>query len=262
MRPRILQLFLLAPLLLATGCATLPAGKRDPRDRFESFNRPVFAFNQAVDRSVARPVAKAYVKVTPAPLRAGVSNFVANLGYPVVIVNDLLQAKGVQTAQDVSRLLVNTVLGLGGLFDPATGMGLESHNEDFGQTLGRWGVGPGPYLVLPFLGPSDLRDGLGRVPDYFSTPRSYLDDQGLRWGLTGLDLLDLRAATLEASDVMNRAFDPTRSCATPTCSAASSSSTTAIRRTRRPPKTRTIQPSSEPASLMPASPSRRAGTDA
>lgn len=209
MPARMHRLFLpLLAALLVTGCASLPEGKRDPRDRFERFNRSVFSFNQGLDRHVAQPVAKAYVKVTPAPVRTGISNFLGNLSYPVVIVNDLLQAKPLPFVKDTARLVVNTTVGIGGLFDPATRLGLEANNEDFGQTLGRWGVPPGPYLVLPLLGPSDVRDGFGRVVDHFTEPKTYMSNQAVSWGLTGLDLLDSRAATLQATEVMNRAFDP------------------------------------------------------
>lgn len=202
------RLLILIVATLATGCTSLPAGKPDPRDRFERFNRSVFEFNQGVDKHIAQPVARAYVKVAPAPVRAGVSNFFANLGYPVVIVNDLLQAKPQPFVKDTTRFAVNTTIGIVGLFDPATRLGLESNVEDFGQTLGYWGMGTGPYLMLPLLGPSSARDLVGRVGDYFSSPTTYLDDQSLKWGLRGGDLVDKRAAVLDATDVMNRAFDP------------------------------------------------------
>ena len=203
--------FLLLPLmtaLLASGCASLPNDKPDPRDRFERFNRSIFSFNQGLDKHVARPAAKAYVAVTPAPVRSGVSNFLANLGYPVVIVNDLLQAKPTPFARDTARFVVNTTVGIGGLFDPATKVGLQYNNEDFGQTLGYWGMGPGPYLMLPLIGPSDTRDLVGKVADHFAQPRTYLASTTLSLGLQGAELLDKRAAALEATDIINRAFDP------------------------------------------------------
>lgn len=201
----------LLPTLLAfvlAGCASLPEGKKDPRDRFERFNRSVFSFNQGLDKHLATPVAKAYVAVTPAPVRSGFANFFANLGYPVVIVNDLLQAKPAPFARDTARFVVNTTVGIGGLFDPATKVGLDSNNEDFGQSLGYWGIGPGPYLMLPVLGPSDVRDLVGKVGDHFAEPRTYLNNSTLSWGLRGGELLVKRAAALDATEVMNRAFDP------------------------------------------------------
>ncbi|MEN9704687.1 MAG: hypothetical protein RLZZ393_566 [Pseudomonadota bacterium] len=208
MNARIHRLLPFALVLLATGCAALPAGKTDPRDRFERFNRSVFSFNQGLDRHVAQPVARTYVKVTPAPVRSGVSNFFANLGYPVVIVNDVLQAKPLPFAKDAARFAVNTTIGIGGLFDPASRIGLDSNNEDFGQTLGYWGIPTGPYLVLPVLGPSNARDLVGRVGDHFSQPTSYSRNDELVWGLRAGGLVEARAATLDATDIMNRAFDP------------------------------------------------------
>jgi len=198
----------LCALLLSGGCATLPTGEHDPRDRFERFNRSVFRLNQNLDRAVARPLAVAYTTVTPVPVRTGVSNFLANLNYPTVVVNDLLQAKPGQFAQDTARLLVNTTLGIGGLFDPASGLGLDAHDEDFGQTLGRWGVAQGPYLMLPLLGPSSVRDGVGKVGDHFTAPKTYLSSQNLSWGLTGATLVSKRASLLEADAALNRYFDP------------------------------------------------------
>ena len=201
-------LFLLA-LVFFAGCATLPKGEQpDRRDPFERFNRSVYRFNDSLDRHVARPVAVAYVKITPQPVRTGVANFLANLNYPVTVVNDALQAKPKHFAQDLARLAVNTTIGIGGLFDPASKMGLESHDEDFGQTLGRWGVPPGPFLMLPVLGPSDVRDGLGKVADHYSEPQAYFSNQTLGWGLTGMGLVSKRAGLLDADAALNRYFDP------------------------------------------------------
>ncbi|MEP7313926.1 MAG: VacJ family lipoprotein, partial [Pseudomonadota bacterium] len=154
------------------------------------------------------PIAVGYVKITPRPIRQGVSNFLANLSYPVVIVNDLLQAKPKQFARDTARLVVNTTVGIGGLFDPASGWGLAANDEDLGQTFGKWGVGAGSYLMLPVLGPTTVRDGVGRVGDYFAEPRSYINDSTVRYSLTALDLVDTRAGLLETDAVMNRSFDP------------------------------------------------------
>jgi phospholipid-binding lipoprotein MlaA len=202
--------FVLASLFLFTfaGCASLPEGVQpDPRDRFERFNRGVYRFNDALDRGVARPVARAYVKVTPRPVRTGVSNFLSNLSSPVTIVNQLLQGKVRAFGVDTTRLVVNTTVGIGGLFDPATRMGLEKGDEDFGQTLGRWGVASGPFLMLPVLGPSTVRDGIARIPDQFAEPRTYIDHDLTRYGLLALDLVDTRAALLETDPVLDRAFD-------------------------------------------------------
>ncbi len=202
-------LTLLLVLASLGGCASIPPGsKPDPRDRFERFNRGVYKFNDALDRAVARPVATAYVKVTPRPIRTGVSNFLANLGSPVTIVNELLQGKLKGFGTDTARLVVNTTIGIGGLFDPASKLGLQAGDEDFGQTLGKWGLNSGPYLVLPILGPSTVRDGFGRAADQFAHPRTYVDQDGIRYGLAALDLVNQRAGLLQADAVLRRSFDP------------------------------------------------------
>lgn len=193
---------------LLTACATLPPGQRDPRDRFERTNRAVYRFNDALDRGIAKPLAKGYVKVTPRPVRTGVSNFFHNLTYPTVIINDLLQGKIKSFGGDTARLVVNTTLGIGGLFDPATRMGLPAGDEDFGQTLGRWGVPPGPYVVLPIFGPSDVRDTVGFAGDWFTDPKNYVSNIYLSLGLSGGALLDKRAELLSTDDVLARSFDP------------------------------------------------------
>lgn len=193
--------------LLVTGCASTPAGRTDPRDPFERVNRAVFKFNDAIDRTVARPVARAYRKVTPDPVETGVSNFMDNITYPIVIVNDLLQGKFGAAARDTGRFLLNTTLGVGGVFDPATAVGLEENNEDFGQTLGVWGVPPGPYLMLPFLGPSTVRDGIGQIADEYSDPRNYIERDAIRYSILALRVVDTRARLLDADAALDRAFD-------------------------------------------------------
>jgi phospholipid-binding lipoprotein MlaA len=193
--------------LLASGCATVPSGKPDPRDPWERFNRSSFAFNDALDKAVAKPVAKAYKKVTPRVVRTGVSNFVGNLGTVTTIVNDVLQGKIKQAGHDSARFLMNTTLGLGGLFDPATAAGLENNDEDFGQTLGKWGVKSGPYLMLPILGPSTVRDTLGRLPDQYTYPVNYLEDDSTRYLIRAVDFLDLRAGLLDLDAQLERSYD-------------------------------------------------------
>jgi phospholipid-binding lipoprotein MlaA len=196
-----------AAVFVLSGCATVPAGKQDARDPFEHFNRDVFRFNTAADRAVFRPAARAWKAVVPAPVRHGLSNFVGNLAYPVTIINDLLQGKLREGGDDFSRLLVNTVFGLG-FFDPATGAGLERHDEDFGQTLGKWGVPTGPYLMLPLLGPSSLRDAPAKLPDEYGDGRHYLTDPYVRWGLWTTSKLELRAGLLDADQVLDNTYDP------------------------------------------------------
>jgi phospholipid-binding lipoprotein MlaA len=202
------RLLLLLAAGLLTGCATLPPGERDPRDRFERFNRAVFAFNDALDRSIGEPLASGYVKVTPAPVRTGIGNFFNNLTYPTVIVNDLLQLKLKAFASDTTRLLLNTTIGIGGLFDPATQLGLPAGDEDFGQTLGRWGVPAGPYVMWPIAGPSTLRDTITWFPDQYTDPKTYVSPMGLRLGLNGANLLLDRVELLPADDVVRRSYDP------------------------------------------------------
>jgi phospholipid-binding lipoprotein MlaA len=198
----------LCALLLFGGCATQRSGERNPLDPFERFNRSVFRFNQNLDRTIARPIAVAYTKVAPQPVRSGVANFLDNLSYPTVVVNDLLQAKPTQFAHDTARLVVNTTLGIGGLFNPASKLGLDANDEDFGQTLGRWGVPQGPYLMLPVLGPSSIRDAVGKVGDHYTEPKTYISSQSLSWGLTGATVVSKRASLLEADAAFNRYFDP------------------------------------------------------
>ena len=141
------------------------------------------------------------------PVQRGIGNFFGTISYPRTIVNDLLQAKFADCGNDTARLVVNTVLGLT-VFDPATRMGLERHNEDFGQTLGKWGIPSGPYLMLPILGPSTVRDAIGRVPDEYSTARHYIKDSTVKWSLTALDAVAQRAVLLDAEGVTRETFDP------------------------------------------------------
>lgn len=208
MRFRPILLALLCAGLLPA-CASLPPGERDPRDPMERFNRSVYRFNDTLDRNVARPVAKAYVKVTPAPVRSGVSNFFRNLNSTTVIANNLLQAKPKAFFTETARLVVNTTIGIGGLFDPASQLGIPAGDEDFGQTLGRWGVRSGPYVVLPLLGPSTVRDTVGFVGDQFTDPKYYLvNDLWLNAGLSVLSLVDSRAGLLGTDEVLASSFDP------------------------------------------------------
>src|ERR1700690_1040491 len=160
-----------------SGCATLPPGHQpDPRDRFERMNRSIYAFNVTFDRAILHPAAVGYVKITPSPVRRSVSNFLSNLAYPRTIINDLLQGNFHDGASDTARLLINSVIGIGGLFDPASSAGLDRHVEDFGLTLGHWGVGNGPFVMLPFLGPSSVRDTAGLIPDEATYPSWYISN--------------------------------------------------------------------------------------
>src|SRR5260221_5382792 len=185
----------LSAICIWAGCASIPSGKADRRDPLERFNRSVYRFNVGADRAIFRPAAKAWRAVVPRPVRRGFSNFVGNLEYPVTIVNDVLQGKLTDGGRDVPRLLINSVAGLG-FFDPATRAGFERHDEDFGQTLGKWGVPPGPYLMVPLLGPSSLRDAPAKLADEYSSGRHYIKDSTVRWGLWVTEKLELRASLL------------------------------------------------------------------
>ena len=200
---------MLIAICVAGGCAGLPVGSvRDPRDHFERYNRMMWKFDTSLDHSVMRPVARRYVEHVPAAVRAGVSNFLANLGYTRTIGNDLMQGQVRDFARDLARLLVNTTVGIGGLFDPAETLGLARHERDFGQTLGKWGVPTGSYLVLPLLGPTDVRDAVGTLPDRLMTVDGDLNDTALDVGLFSARAVDARAAVLPSDDTIESAYDP------------------------------------------------------
>ena len=197
-----------AALVLAQGAA-LPAQAADPRvrDPLERVNRASHAFNDLLDRMLARPAARAYRTAVPVPVRQAIANFTENLTYPTVIINNALQGKFKDAASDTARFMVNSVVGIGGFGDPATGFGLRAHNEDFGQTLGRWGVPPGPYLVIPLLGPSDFRDGSGRFVDRFSSIPHYASIK-VEYGFSAVELLGRRTELLATDATLQEAFDP------------------------------------------------------
>lgn len=193
----------LALVLVLAGCATTSGG--DPRDPWEGLNRKTFEFNDAVDRAVMKPVAEAYVKVTPQPVRTGVSNFFGNIEDVNTSLNNLLQGKVHEGLSDLGRFMTNTIFGVAGLFDVASPLGLEKHYEDFGQTLGWWGTPPGPYLVLPLLGPSTARDAPARAVDpqwYYSHA---IDNDRVYWSLWALEKVRTRADLLKAETVLEQA---------------------------------------------------------
>lgn len=193
---------LLVALLLA-GCAT--TGDRDPRDPWEGFNRTSFAFNEKLDAAVLKPVAQGYVKVVPGFAREGVNNFFDNLEDLGTGLNNFLQGKPKEGASDLGRFAVNSVIGVFGLWDIATPLGLEKHYEDFGQTLGVWGVRSGPYLVIPLLGPSTARDAPAKVVDpswYYS---GAIDNNVVYWSFWGLDKVRTRANLFQAEGVLEAA---------------------------------------------------------
>lgn len=181
-------------------------------DPWEGFNRNMFAVHEAVDQAVLEPVARGYRAITPRPLRSGVRNFLRNLRGPVIFANDMLQGEFGRAGVTAARFSINTTIGIAGLFDPATSMGLDRHDEDFGQTLAVWGVDSGPYLFVPIFGPSSVRDTFGRVVDMAFDPLSYLDgdDAGdFRMARGILDGISVREGLLETvEDVRRDALDP------------------------------------------------------
>ena len=196
-----LRLCVLAALIAVSGCATIPADAgNNPADPWERYNRHMFEFNDTVDRSVVKPVAEGYEKYVPNPVRECVGNVFANLRDVPAGVNNILQGKPIDGLSDFARVAINTTFGLLGCFDVASfGEGaLPKHNEDFGQTLGRWGLGSGPYFVIPLLGPSSVRDAVGRLPDSWLDPQLALPTSETRIGLYTLNVLDTRAGLLPA----------------------------------------------------------------
>jgi phospholipid-binding lipoprotein MlaA len=199
-----MRLLLAVPVaLVLAGCAT-PGGSGDPRDPWEGLNRKTFAFNDALDQALMKPTAQAYERITPEFVREGVNNFSGNLEDVGTSLNNLLQGKFREGATDAGRFVVNTVFGVLGLWDIATPLGLEKHEEDFGQTLGWWGMPPGPYFVIPFLGPSSARDAPARLVDpswYYSK----LVDEDIYWTWWGIDKVRTRANLLKAESILDQA---------------------------------------------------------
>ena len=188
-------------LALLQGCATGP----NPRDPFEPFNRSVYRFNDGLDAAIIKPVAQAYQSAVPSPVRTGVSNFFGNLSDVWTFVNNVLQANPQAAADSFARVGVNTLIGLGGVLDWATEMGIERHREDFGKTLGHWGVATGPYLVLPVLGPSTVRDTAALVVDSKGGLLMEVNSVATRNSLYALRAVDLRASLLRAGEVLDQA---------------------------------------------------------
>jgi phospholipid-binding lipoprotein MlaA len=191
--------------LLCAGCAS--TAKRTPGDPLEPGNRGVYKFNDALDSAILKPTAKGYDKVSPGWLKSGIGNFFTNLSYPFTIVNQVLQGKIKAAGQDTARFVINTTLGWGGVLDVASGAKLPHHDEDLGQTLGVWGVPPGPYLMVPFLGPSSVRDLPSRVVDSVFGPLSWVDPGPAYWVAEAVDVVDTRARLLPLDSALDRVFD-------------------------------------------------------
>lgn len=200
------KIILIVALASLSACASHQANKGSAEnvDRFEGFNRAMFSFNMKLDRWFLKPVTKGYDAVLPGFAKTGVSNFFDNLGEVSNIVNDVLQWKWKQASNDTGRLLINSTVGVLGLFDVASPMGLkESEGEDFGQTLSKWGVAQGPYIVLPFFGPSTIRDGFGMPVEYVLNPVTHIEDQAAQNSVSALGLVDTRRGLLELEELVS-----------------------------------------------------------
>jgi len=192
-------------LLSATsGCASWRLGANgQPQDPYEGLNRKTFAFNDFLDRNILKPVATGYVRVVPGFARQGIHNALVNLGTPAVALNQLLQGKVGLAASDSGRFLLNTTLGIGGVLDPATPIGLPAHSEDFGQTLQVWGVGPGPHVVTPFTGSSTVTDSVGALVNAFTNPLNLVNDTQSQIIVRVVSVVDLRAQLLSAETLLS-----------------------------------------------------------
>ena len=206
---------LIKPLLIILllgfniGCTTLD-GPANPDDPFESFNRSMYSFNETLDDYAMKPIAEGYQAITPDAVDTGITNFFNNLGDVLVLINELLQLKIEDAIATSARIVFNTTFGLFGLMDVATDFGLAKHEEDFGQTLGYWGVDSGPYLVLPFFGPSSVRDGIGLTVDFTELDLIFDDmDADDAYSLLAVKYIDKRADLLKAKDIVDEtAPDP------------------------------------------------------
>jgi len=200
---------LIAALLLSACATTEQKTAPSPRDPYERMNRSVYRFNDNMDRAFLKPAAKGYRAVVPSVARKGIGNALSNLSYTTTLANDVLQLKLKRAVEDIVRLLFNTTVGLGGLWDPATKMGIPRNDEDFGQTLGHWGVPPGPYLMLPFFGPATVRDTPGLAVDLLVTDGShYIEEDKIRYSVLAIDVLDHRVALLPLDETLAGTYDP------------------------------------------------------
>ena len=203
---------MLTVTFLVTACATTaPGAGSDPRDPYENYNRSMFTFNKTIDDNVLKPVATGYVNVVPAVVREAIGNFFANIGDVWTAANNYMQGKPKDGTTDLVRVIFNSTIGIAGLIDVATPMGLPKHEEDFGQTLGVWGAKSGPYFVLPLFGPSTVRDALAKPVDLYADPLTASNDVPVRAKNTGraLRLVDDRAAVLDSTAILEgAALDP------------------------------------------------------
>jgi phospholipid-binding lipoprotein MlaA len=201
----IVQAALVATAVILGGCATVS----DPLDPYEPFNRGVYRFNDGLDKAVVQPAARAYRGLLPLFVRESVGNVFSNIGDVRNVLNNGLQGKLGAAYADLGRILINSTLGLGGLFDIASEAGIDKHNEDFGQTLGAWGARSGSFLMLPILGPTSTRDALGSVVDYATNPLTFVDPTGAQFALRGAEGIDNRTQLLDAGAVLEKSvLDP------------------------------------------------------
>jgi phospholipid-binding lipoprotein MlaA len=204
-RVRVLLAAAVLSIPLLGGCASTG----DPRDPFEPMNRAVYQFNDELDKALVRPVAEAYRHFVPPVVRTGIGNFFSNINDVLIALNNALQGKMPEAINDLGRVAVNTTLGVLGFRDVATELGVPKNDEDFGQTLGRWGFRDGPYIVLPILGPSSVRDTFGWAGDIYTHPLGYVDNVNARNSLIGLRFVTVRADLLEATNILETAaLDP------------------------------------------------------
>lgn len=199
-----------AVLLLLSACATTapPPDERHPRDPWEPYNRNIFVFNSAIDYVLVRPLAEGYGKITPKPARRGIRNFFTNIRAPVVIINLLLQGRPADAGTQFKRFFVNSTFGLAGLLDSASSVGLESFEEDFGQTMAVWGWEDSRFIILPLFGPSTVRDGLGRIPDGYADFVWRWTLEETTYALIGLNVIQMRHGMLPLSEDIEAAYDP------------------------------------------------------
>lgn len=197
----ILRLAVIVTTIFLSACATTSQSN----DPLEGYNRAMYSFNDFADQAVLKPVAKIYSAVTPAPISRSISNFFSNLNEVTVILNDLLQLKFGQAVDDTGRFLLNSTVGVAGILDVAGHAGYKSHNEDFGQTLGVWGFDSGPYVVLPFLGSSNVRDVFGLIGNTYTNPVPYIDHVSTRNAAIATRMVDNRAGALGAKNVLQEA---------------------------------------------------------
>jgi len=205
---KVVKIIVVSFIFLISGCASTSIPTTvDNNDPFESLNRASYSFNSVIDKAIMKPVAKGYDAVTPDPVKTGISNFFANLDEIPTMTNGVLQGKFAHAFNDLGRFLINSTLGLAGFIDVATDLGLEQHDEEFGQTLGTWGIESGPYIVLPFLGPSTVRDALARPVDSYTSLKKEVDHIPTRNSIYALELLDLRYRLLAIDSQLEDALD-------------------------------------------------------